>query len=119
MTRIEIEKTINELNAMVLNGKAMEAFEKYYHDDVSMQENNLAPTISKAANRNREIQFVQDITEFRNAEVKGMAVGDGISYVSWTYDYTHRIWGIRNYNQVSIQHWKEGKIIHEQFIYSN
>ena len=119
MTRIEIENTLNELNSMVLNGKAMEAFEKYYHDEVSMQENNLAPTISKAANRDREIQFSRDITEFRRAEVKGMAVGDGISYVSWRYDYTHRNWGVRNYNQVSIQQWKEGKIIHEQFIYSN
>jgi hypothetical protein len=119
MSRIEIEQSLTDLNTLVLSGKAMEAFEKYYHDDVAMQENHLPPTVSKAANREREIQFFNDITEFRSAEVKGVAVGDDISYVTWHYNYTHRHWGVRNYTQVSIQHWKDGKIIHEQFIYSN
>ncbi len=119
MTRIEIENALQDLNSLVLAGKPMEAFEKYYHDDVSMQENNLPPTLSKAANRDREIQFFNDVTEFRGAEVKGLAIGDDISYVTWHYDYTHRQWGERNYTQVSVQHWKDGKIIYEQFIYSN
>ena len=57
--------------------------------------------------------------EFRNASVLGVAVGDNISYVTWHYDYTHREWGVRNYTQVSVQHWKDGRIIREQFIYSN
>ena len=84
-----------------------------------MQENLLPPTVSKTANREREIKFFSDVTEFRSAEVKGLAVGSDISYVTWNYDYTHREWGIRNYTQVAIQRWKEGKIIQEQFIYSN
>ena len=119
MTRIEIENALKDLNHLVLNGKAMEAFDKYYHNEVSMQENHLPPTVSKAANREREIRFFNDVTQFRGAEVKGLAVGDDISYVTWHYDYTHCQWGVRNYTQVSIQHWKDGKIIHEQFIYSN
>jgi hypothetical protein len=119
MTRIQIENALTDLNNLVLTGKALEAFEKYYHEDVSMQENNQPPTVSKAANRDRELQFFQDVTEFRHAEVKGMAIGDAISYVTWHYDYTHKEWGVRNYTQISIQHWKDGKIIHEQFIYSN
>ena len=119
MTRIEIEKALKDLNNLVLNGKAIEAFDKYYHDEVSMQENQLSPMVSKAANREREIQFFNNVTQFRGADVKGLAVGDDISYVTWHYDYTHRLWGVRNYTQVSIQHWKDGKIIHEQFIYSN
>jgi hypothetical protein len=118
MTRTEIENAIKDLNELVLNGKALEAFEKYYHDDVSMQENHLTPTVSKAANREREKEFFDGITEFRNAKVKGLAVGDNISYVTWEYDYTHREWGLRNYTQVSIQQWKDGKIIHEQFVYA-
>ncbi|HUC79343.1 MAG TPA: SnoaL-like domain-containing protein [Flavisolibacter sp.] len=119
MTRSEIENALTDLNNLVLAGNAMEAFEKYYHDDVSMQENHLPPTVSKEANRDRELQFFNDVTEFRGAEVKGFAIGDNISYVTWHYDYTHRQWGVRNYTQVSIQHWKDGKIINEQFIYSN
>lgn len=119
MNRDQIESAIQELNNMVLAGKAIEAFEKFYHDEVSMQENHLPATISKAANRRREEAFFRNITEFRSAQVKGLAVGDNISYVTWEYDYTHREWGIRNYTQVSVQHWQDGKIIHEQFFYNS
>ncbi|MGZ3838600.1 MAG: hypothetical protein ACXVLT_09320 [Flavisolibacter sp.] len=103
MTRLEIETSLTELNSLVLNGKMMDAFEKYYHDDVVMQENHLPPTISKLANRQRELTFLNNITEFRCAEVKGIGVGHNISFVVWKYDYTHKQWGVRDYTQVSIQ----------------
>lgn len=119
MNRTEIERSLNDLNTLVLKGKMLDAFDKYYHDDVIMQDNNLPATISKAENRKREIEFLDNIVEFRGAKVKGMAVGDAISFVIWEYDYTHKEWGVRNYSQVSIQQWKDGKIINEQFIYSN
>jgi hypothetical protein len=119
MTRLQIEQSLQDLNSLVLEGKMLEAFDKYYHDDVAMQENHLPATYSKDANRKREVEFLNNVTEFRGAEVKGMGVGDNISFVIWKSDYTHKEWGIKDYTQVSIQHWKEGKIIHEQFIYSN
>ena len=47
----DISKLENELNQMILAGKAMEAFEKYYADDIVMQENDQPPRVGKAANR--------------------------------------------------------------------
>ena len=119
MTPSQIEQSLQDLNRLVMEGQLLEAFDKYYHDDVVMQENHLPPTASKAANRRREIEFLDNVLEFRSATVKGMAASDGISTVIWKYDYTHKEWGIRDYTQVSVQHWKDGKIIHEQFIYQN
>ena len=118
MKQSEIENALKDLNNLVLEGRLMEAFEKYYHDDVVMQENDLPPTVSKEANRQRELQFLNSIVEFRGAEVKGLTVGDNISAVIWSYDYTHQEWGARNYTQVSVQEWKDGKIIKEKFIYN-
>lgn len=112
-----IENTLQELNTLVLEGKLMEAFEKYYHEDVSMQENSNPPVVGKNANRNREREFLNNITEFRSASVEGLAVGDDLSFVIWKYDYTHKEWGVKNYTQVSVQYWKDGKIIKEQFFY--
>jgi hypothetical protein len=119
MTQSQIESSLKELNGLVLAGNLMDAFEKFYHDDVIMQENNLPPTISKVANRNRELQFLNNVTEFRGADVKGIGVIGDLSYVIWHYDYTHKEWGLRNYSQVSIQEWKDGKIIKEIFVYNN
>lgn len=117
MSNTTIEQSLKDLNELVLAGQPMEAFEKYYHEDVSMQENDAPPTLTKAANRQREIEFFGNITEFRGAEVKAMSVGDNISFVIWKYDYTHREWGVRNYTQVSVQYWQDGKIIRERFLY--
>ena len=119
MTRLEIEKAVQEINSLVIEGKLLEAFDKFYHEDVSMQENFLPPTKSKSVNRKREVEFLNNIVEFREAKVNGVGIGDGISYVTWSYDYTHKEWGVKNYTQVSIQHWQDGKIIREQFIYPN
>lgn len=97
----------------------MEAFELYYDDEVVMQENAQQPTVGKAANRQREQDFFGSITEFRKASVLGVTYGDNLTSVIWEYDYTHKDWGVRNYTQVSVQHWKNGKIVKEQFFYGN
>ena len=119
MTRTEIEHSLKDLNDLVMQGRVMDAFEKYYHEDVVMQHNELPPTVSKEVNRKRKEKFISNLTDFRRAAVKGIGVGDDISFVIWEYDYTHKEWGVRNYSQVSVQQWKNGKIIHEKFVYSN
>lgn len=114
-----IQNNLNDLNSLVLSGKAMEAFEKYYAENVVMRENENNPTVGKDANRKREMEFFSKITEFRNAEVKEISFSGNTSFVVWKYDYTHADWGVRNYTQVSVQKWENGKIIHEQFFYGN
>ena len=119
MTHTTIEEKLKNLNSLILDGKAMDGFEKYYDDEVIMQENETAPTIGKDANRLRELLFFKNIAEFRGAKVLNMAASENVSFVTWYFDYTHKEWGVRNYTQVSVQHWKNGKIIKEQFFYGN
>lgn len=119
MTESQIKTSLADLNSLVINGKLMDAFEKYYHEDIEMQENSNAPVIGKSTNRKRELEFVANVTEFRKASVAALAVNGNTSFVIWSYDYTHKEWGVRNYTQVSVQHWKDGKIMKEQFFYGN
>lgn len=114
-----LKEKITELNRLVLTGQSMEAFERFYHNDVVMQENENSPTVGKDANRERELDFFGNVTEFRGAQVLEIALGDNISMVKWHYDYTHKEWGERKYTQVSVQHWRDGLIIREQFFYGN
>jgi hypothetical protein len=110
---------ITDLNDLVLQGKALEAFETYYDDNVVMQENQNPPTVGKTANRKREEEFFSSILEFRGAKALKVTAGKDITMVQWHYDYTHKDWGLRNYTQVSVQEWKNGKIVREQFFYGN
>lgn len=116
---MRLRELVEDLNSMILEGKALEAFEKYYAEDVVMQENELLPTFGKAANREREKEFFSKIVEFTDADVKAVAVGDDVTMVEWFFDYTHKEWGRRTYHQVAVQRWKDGKIVHERFYYGS
>ena len=117
MDQESILKSVTELNALILQGKILEAFDKFYANDVVMQENENAPRVGKVANRAFEEAFVGNLTAFRGAEVKAVAVGDGVAMVEWFMDYTHKEWGDKKSMQVSVQHWKDGKIVSEKFYY--
>jgi hypothetical protein len=114
-----IKQKLEDLNQLVISGRLLDAFEKYYHEDVEMQENELAPVKGKDVNRKREQEFLSNIVEFRSAQVRNVAVTDNTSFVIWNYDYTHKEWGVKNYTQVSVQTWKDDKIVKEQFFYGN
>lgn len=114
-----ISEKIHELNELFVQGKALEAFDKFYADEVVMQENEQEPTVGKEANRRREEEFFSKVTEIRKAEALRVAIGVGCTMVEWHFDYTHEDWGVRNYNQVSVQEWKDGKIVKETFYYGS
>ncbi len=117
MSQNELINKINALNKMVLEGKALEGFEQYYDESVVMQENDLPETKGKSANRAREIEFFNSLTEFRGAKVLSVTSAEDKTMVEWFLDYTHKSWGIRKYHQVAVQTWKNGKIVHEKFYY--
>ena len=111
----ELRAKIEEMNGMILQGQILDAFEKFYHPDVVMVEKNAVLAEGKEANRQREADFVSKLTEFRGAEVKAVAVGGDVTMVEWHFDYTHAEWGVMNYDQVAVQRWQDGLIVHERF----
>jgi hypothetical protein len=109
---------VSELNKMLVENKPLEAFEKFYHNDVVMQDNHQPPTIGKDANRLREQKFYGNITELRrNIPIK-VAVGDNVTMVEWLMDFTHKEWGVVLLHQVSVQVWEGDQISKENFFYS-
>lgn len=115
----ELIEKISTLNDMILQGKALEAFEEFYHDEVVMQENDNELFIGKDLNRQREEAFFASITEFRAAKPLKIAIGENTTMVEWHFDYTHKLLGDKNFTQIAVQEWKDGKIIKEKFYYGS
>jgi ketosteroid isomerase-like protein len=111
----ELRTKIEEMNAMILEGRALEAFDRFYADDCVMWEDAENSWEGKAVNRAREEEFFGKITDFRGAEVRAVAVGDGVTMVEWHFDYTHADWGEMKYDQVAVQRWSDGQIVDERF----
>jgi len=115
----DLKANVEELNGMILNGQILEAFEKFYADDVVMQDNDYPARIGKTENREFEKAFVNGLQEFRGAKVLNTVVSDGVAAIEWWFDYTHKDFGERNYRQLSVQRWKDDKIVEEKFYYNN
>ena len=112
-----VKKLDDQLNAMILSGKAMEAFEQFYADDVVMQENEKPVTVGKDANREREIAFFSSLEAFHSGAVKASAAGDDVSFGEWEMDVTFKGGSRVVMRQASVRRWKDGKIVHEKFYY--
>lgn len=65
-----LSERVDKLNAMIRDGKIIEAMTEFYADDVSMQENETPPTIGKSQNIEREKQFVSNVIEWRAEKAK-------------------------------------------------
>lgn len=115
----DLRTTVDQLNQMILEGKILDAFDKFYADDVVMQDNDYPARVGKEVNRQFEESFVNGLTEFRGAKVINTIISDGLAVVEWWFDYTHKDFGTRNYTQLAVQRWKAGKIVEEKFYYNN
>ena len=117
-TATSVQELDKQVNDDVLSGKAMEAFEKYYAEDVVMQENSEEPRKGKAANRKAEEEFFASVEAWNGGSVKASAVNGDVSFSEWEMDVTfkggHRV----TMSQVAVRHWKNGKIVHERFFYN-
>lgn len=109
----------DEIDNAILTGKAMDAFEKFYADDVKMQEGSSEPTVGKDANRKREMEFFNSVEDFHGAEAlaKGFDDDKQTSLSEWIYDVTFKDGNRVKLEQVAVRHWKDGKVAFERFFF--
>jgi len=107
-----------QLNEMVLTGKALEAFEKFYAEDVVMQENSEEPRVGKETNRKLEKEFFASVKEFHDGKVLSSAINGDTSFSEWYMDVTFKNGTRYKLAQVAVRKWKDGKIVHERFYYN-
>jgi ketosteroid isomerase-like protein len=117
-TATSVQELDKQLNDDVLSGKIMDAFEKYYADDVVMQENSEDPRVGKAANRKAEEEFMSSVEGFNGASVKASAVNGDVSFSEWEMDITFKGGKRVTMSQVAVRKWKNGKIVNERFFYN-
>ena len=106
------------LNEAVLTGKALEAFEQYYAEDVVMQENSDEPRVGKAVNRKAEQDFFAGVAEWHDGKLISSAINGDTSFSEWYMDISFK-GGVRaKMSQVAVRKWRNGKVVHERFFYN-
>ena len=117
MTYLDKIKAVYE---MIYSGQILDAFEKYYHEEVVMQEATGAVREGKEANRAYEQQFVDSVQEIHNGGIDGITSNeeDGVTMVESWMDVTFKDGNRVKLEQVAVQRWEGDFVIHERFYYN-
>lgn len=109
-----------ELYSMIGQGQAMEAFEKFYDDDVTMIEASGDVRKGKDQNREFEKEFFGNIQEFHGGGYHAITSNeeDGVTMVEAWMDCTFKDGNRMKMEEVARQKWKDGKIVEERFYYN-
>lgn len=111
-------QNVKDLHQNYVNaGKLLDGFEKYYAENVVMQELSEAPRVGKDANRKHEVNFVKSIQEVHGAGILSFAedASNNKTMVESWMDLTFANGFRVNMQQVAVQTWGNGLIVHEIF----
>ena len=114
MTNLE---RAQDLYRMVFTGQLLEAFDKYYGENVTMTEIGETPRVGKAFNREYEQKFLSSVEGFHDAGITAIASNEETGYVlieNWM-DVTMSGAGRMKMEQVNVQRWEDGVIVDEKF----
>jgi len=115
----DIKTLENKLNQAILSGKALEAFEELYAENVVMQESSGQSFSGKDTNRKREEEFFGSVAELHDLQLLATAVDDGVSFSEWLYDLTFKDGTRKKLEQAAVRRWENGKVVHERFYYDS
>ena len=113
---MSIKSDVLALITLVENGKMLDAMTAYYAENVAMQENVAAPTVGFVENYAREAEFYGSLEALKFKLVSVVVEGDR-AVINWVFDYTTADGKQYRMDEIAVQTWRNGKIVHERYIY--
>lgn len=109
-----------EMNQFILDGKTLEAMEKFYADEVTMQENEDPPRSGKQVCLDHEKENLNKIQELKTSLLHQAIDHDhGIVFSEWEMKFITTSGICYLLTEVSVQQWQSKKIIKEKFYYKD
>lgn len=115
MTYLERAQNLYDMMAA---GQIMEAFEKYYHDDVEVVEADGTTRRGKDAQRQAIEEWMGSIEEMHGEETEWVTSNEdeAVTMVQASMDVT--MGGHRSaMSEVAVQQWRDDQIVREEFFY--
>jgi len=109
-----------EIQQMIGQGQLLEAFEKFYGEDIVMVEASGESFSGKTANRTREEDFVASLEEVHGGGVHKITANEeeGTTMAEVWIDATFKGGHRAKMEQVSVKQWKGDQVVHERFYYN-
>ena len=115
----QLAEQVTTLASLIEKGQTLEAMERFYSDDVTMQENEMPLRIGKETCLDHERQMLAGVTSLK-AKLINQAINDvtGVVFSEWQYETTTLSGQRFLLTEVSVQHWQNELIYSEKFYYN-
>ncbi len=110
-------QNVGDLNDMLLQGQDLEALERFYDEEVEVQENDRKPLKGKERAIQAKKDFLSRVSEVRSVKPLKVAVGEKTTMVEWHLCYRLQEGREKKFTQVAVQEWEAGRIVKEKFYF--
>ena len=104
----------NQLNALIIQNKSAEAFQRFYAEDVVAQENDEPERVGRDAWMRGRLELEKKMKRYEARVLANAANGD-TSFSEWQYDMELEGMGEMKLAQVAVRRWKDGRVVRERF----
>jgi ketosteroid isomerase-like protein len=108
---------VEQLIALVENGKYVEALQEFYADDATMQENNQPPRSGLELLVKHEQGVMAAFKEIRTLPVQSFLVDGDHVVINWVFEFVGNDGRKFRMDELAHQVWRADKIIRERFYY--
>jgi ketosteroid isomerase-like protein len=117
MDGMETLDHVRDLIAMVAEGKFVEAIERFYAEDATMQENQGAVRSGLQTLLENERNVLRAVPDIRLETVGSYVVDGDRAAINWIFRYTDPRGRQIRLDELAYQEWRDGKIVRERFYY--
>lgn len=110
-------ESVEDFVRTVEAGRTVEAMVRYYADHATMQENETAPRVGKAALIRHEEAALATIQSLRATCLRPIFVSGDFAVIRWAFDITDKQGQTMRFEEVAHQRWEGELIAQEKFFY--
>lgn len=111
MNTLDLDQQLNE---MIIQGKSVEAFRSFYHEDVIARENDEPERKGREPWMRGRREMEKNMKKF-DARMLAHAANGDVSFSEWEYEFEIEGMGSMKMAQVAVRRWKDGKVVRERF----
>lgn len=111
MNTLELD---TQLNQMIVAGRSVDAFDRFYHEDVVAQENDAPERHGRAVWKQARERMETMLKRF-NARVLSNASNGDVSFSEWEIEIELEGASPMRRVQVAVRWWEDGRVIRERF----
>lgn len=109
--------TLTQFVELVEGGRFLEAIERFYAADATMQENEHPPRVGKQALLANERKVIGGTRRVTARCVRPWFVEGERVVVRWVFEFEGADGGVRRIDELALQRWRGEKIVEEKFFY--